>query len=57
MIVRTFKIKTSNNEIIDLQNNTDILTISFNNLDIGFNNYFLNVKNNSILESNKKLLN
>ncbi len=50
MIVRTFKIKTINNEIIDLQNNTDILTISFNNLGIGFNNSFLNVKNNFILE-------
>ncbi len=57
MIVRTFKIKTSNNEIIELQNTTDILTIYFNNLGIGFNNYFLNVKNNFILESNKKLLN
>lgn len=57
MIVRTFKIKTSNNEIIDLQNTIDILTISFNNISIGFNNSFLNVKNSFILESNKKILN
>lgn len=57
MIIRTFKIKTSNNEIVDLQNTSDILTISFNNLGIGFNNSFLNVKNNFILESNKKILN